>query len=342
MKIGPFEVTWWTAARARRQLMAAREARMHRLEEALARARAQLEAADLSPEGPDPLADPEPLFSIPLLAGEEGRLVEPPPPTPSPLAMFHVLDGWVSRFLVAGQAVGGPAELCGDPRLAWMLAVAGGAAGRRVLELGPLEGAHTLDLHRAGAASILAIEGRRAPWLRALVIKELFELARARFWYGDFCRYLEGYAGPRYHLVLASGVLYHQAEPAALLHRLGACCERLLLWTQVADARHPEGAEVEVEGGGGRYRGRRHHYGEQRDRVRNACSGPGDTAVWLYPESLRRCLVDAGFAFSVEHPAAPGAHGPAMLLVASRADDLVAAPFPSADPEAVTGGPASE
>ena len=37
---------------------------------------------------------------VPRPAGVESTFVEPPTPAPSPIASFHVLDSWVSRFEV--------------------------------------------------------------------------------------------------------------------------------------------------------------------------------------------------------------------------------------------------
>ena len=63
--------------------------------------------------------------------------------------------------------------------------------GFRILELGPLEGAHTYQLEKLGAAEIVAIEANKEAFLKCLIIKELAQLERARFLLGDFVTYLE-------------------------------------------------------------------------------------------------------------------------------------------------------
>ena len=58
----------------------------------------------------------------------------------------------------------------------WSLAEIGGAKGKNVLELGPLEGGHTYMFHQAGAESIIAIEANTRAYLKCLIAKEIFGL----------------------------------------------------------------------------------------------------------------------------------------------------------------------
>ena len=253
-------------------------------------------------------------------APAEGPYAEPPTPAPTPWAMFHAVDGWTSQFVLDGRPVGGPMDVTADDRLAWQLAAAGGAAGKRILELGPLEGAHTKLLLEHGAREVVAVEGFRPAWLRCLVVKEVFRLGRARFLYGDFCRYVAGYDGEPFDFVLASGVLYHQRNPARLIHDLARVTDRVLVWSQVADQRHPHGgAETEVTAGGRTYRGRINNYGGARNALKNYCGGVHPTAVWLYAGELRRAFADAGFRHLAERPCGGTPHGPSLQFVAGKA-----------------------
>ena len=79
-----------------------------------------------------------------------------PTPKPSRLAMIEALDGWTTRYTVDGQTVGGPLPVYEDELLRRQLEVVGGVAGKRVLELGPMEGAHTRVLCEQGAAEVVA------------------------------------------------------------------------------------------------------------------------------------------------------------------------------------------
>jgi hypothetical protein len=259
-----------------------------------------------------------PLAPLPRSVAE-GPYVEPLTPPPSPWAMFHALDGWTSQFVLDGQAVGGPMDVTTDPRIAWQLARVGGAAGKRVLELGPLEGAHTKLLLDQGAREVVAVEGFRPAWLRCLVVKEIFRLDCARFLYGDFCRYVADYDGEPFDFVLANGVLYHQSNPAQLIHDLARVTGQVLVWSQVADSQHPHGGrEIEVSVGDRIYRGRINDYEGARNTFKNYCGGVHAAAVWLYADELRRAFVDAGFCHLREHPCGETPYGPSLLFVASK------------------------
>jgi hypothetical protein len=69
-----------------------------------------------------------------------------------------------------------------------MLADRFGVRGRlddmSLLELGPLEGAHTYQLEKLGAKSILAIEANVEAFLKCLITKEITGLQVAKFMLG--------------------------------------------------------------------------------------------------------------------------------------------------------------
>ncbi|WP_419929577.1 class I SAM-dependent methyltransferase [Candidatus Poriferisocius sp.] len=254
---------------------------------------------------------------IPRPAGSGSNYVEPPTPAPSPIASFHVLDSWISRFDIDGESVGGQVDLSTDERITWLMDAIGGVKGNRILELGPLEGAHTKMLCEAGASSVIAIEGSRASWLHCLVVKEIFELSQARFLYGDFNHYVDQYQGPPFDAVLACAVLYHQLDPVSLISGLSRLTNTVLVWTSLADDGFPKPAmEVEVSG----YRGRKMNYHEDRNLIQNYCGGVDQEAVWLYHDELLRCFADNGLSRieskPIERPDWGGA--PHILFAASR------------------------
>jgi hypothetical protein len=247
--------------------------------------------------------------------------LEPPAPPPTARATFEVLDGWITRFIIDGEAVGGPALVVDDDRLRWALDVLGGVRAQTILELGPMEGHHTKLLLERGARRVLAIEGFRACFLRCLIIKELFGLEGAHFRYGDFTAYLATFAGPRVDLVLASGVLYHQQNPAQLLHDIGRAGRALYVWTLVADATLPHGPEVILPAGGRHYRGRLHEYpADARNTAKNYMSGVHPTAVWLYPDELERAVTDAGFRIIATRAAQSDTPAAVRMFVARHTD----------------------
>lgn len=129
----------------------------------------------------------------------------------------------------------GRIDLFRDNRIVWGSTVLGGIAGQRVLELGPLEGAHTfLMLKDLGAREVVAVEANSQSYLKCLVVKELYELQNARFLYGDCISYLESHSD-RFDFILATGILYHMREPLKLIQQIANHTDRCLIATHYYD-----------------------------------------------------------------------------------------------------------
>lgn len=130
----------------------------------------------------------------------------------------------------------GTVPLLNDWRVTWGCEVLGGVKGQRVLELGPLEGAHTHTLlENLGCREVVAVEANSRAYLRCLVTKEILGMTGARFLYGDAVAFLEDNR-ERYDLILASGILYHMREPLKLLALIAGHTERCIIWTHYYDA----------------------------------------------------------------------------------------------------------
>ena len=319
MKFGPVHVVRDTTyASLLRQIDSPKPSNeSQRLHEALDRARQELKRLGIDVDADDRFGPeiPKLLHLAPRMAGESHDYVEPPTPAPSSFASFNVLDGWVSQFEIDGEKVGGPVGLSTDERIEWLLSTIGGVENKTVLELGPLEGAHTKMLCEAGAASVVAVEGFRSSWLRCLIVKEIFGLDRARFIYGDFNPYIFDYHGTPFDAVLACGVLYHQIDPVTLIAGLSRLTDTVMVWTHVADEDFPPaGVDTDVNG----YRGRRMNYGEGRNQLRNYCGGVAQEAIWLYPDELQRCFTSHGFTRIESRGVVPTPQGPAELFAAFR------------------------
>lgn len=130
----------------------------------------------------------------------------------------------------SGLDSGGYANLFDDERVRWALDRLGGVAGAEILELGPLEGGHTYMLDRAGAKSIIAIEGLKSAYLKCLVAKEVLGIKSAHFLLGNFLPWLERETR-EFDLIWASGVLYHSSEPLKLLQLIAAHTDKAFIWT---------------------------------------------------------------------------------------------------------------
>lgn len=213
-----------------------------------------------------------------------------------------------------------------DPRILWALSQFGDIRGRNVLELGPLEGAHSYMLERAGAHSILAIEANPEAYLKCLIVKETVGLERTRFLCGDFVEYLRD-APPRFDAAIASGVLYHMVEPAQLIALLANATEHLYLWTHYYDeelvASDRQLSSMFTSRFENDYRGFRHtlfryeYWGSFASR--RFCGGTRPHAHWMTRSDIIGCLEHFGFSgirISFEAPDHPD--GPAFALTARK------------------------
>ena len=223
---------------------------------------------------------------------------------------FERLGPWMSRFAIDGVLFGGEYDYSTDPRLHRLARCLGSLGGKRVLELGALEGGHTLELARAGA-TVVAIEGRSINYERCLFIKRHFRLDSVEFVLADlrsadFTRY------GRFDAILNSGVLYHLDAPWDLLERLGKAAPRMLLWTHCAPIdQRLEAVEVygqQLEG-----------YWYSEVTLDHPLSGKQSLSFWPTRESLERMLNLTGWStlawldFDADCP-----RGPAATLWAGR------------------------
>jgi hypothetical protein len=247
---------------------------------------------------------------------------------PSPQNVLDIFEGeWYTSLpgdfhgLRAGQI-----DLYNDPRLAWALREVGDLSGKQVIELGPLEGAHTYMLEQTGCARIRSVEGNPRAYLKCLVLKEILGMQRAHFLCGDFVEYL-GLRPERADLVVASGVLYHMTNPVELLYLISQVTDRLFLWTHYYDegalARRPDirrkiTARDERNVHGFTHELFRYEYWSSFG-LKRFCGGPNPYAFWMRRHAIIDCLRFFGFTSIVtgfdepEHP-----DGPAFAVVARR------------------------
>lgn len=137
-------------------------------------------------------------------------------------------DSWSSCFYTTEgeRLTQGVFDGTNDPRIHW-LASKVPLAGLSVLELGPLEAAHTVMLEHAGA-NVLAIEANIGAFLRCLVVKNQHGL-NSKFLLGDFNEL--DTEKHQFDLLVASGVLYHMTRPVEFLEKFSACADKLFVWT---------------------------------------------------------------------------------------------------------------
>lgn len=156
---------------------------------------------------------------------------------PSPQTAVDIFAGsWASDLSKVCQVVGtGRADLfVGDGRPKQAAEALGNRDGHldgmRLLELGPLEAAHSFQLERLGAASIVGIETNVDAFLKCLIVKEILDLKKTRFMFGDALEFLNK-TEDRFDMVFCSGVLYHMSDPVALIKAICNVTDKCFIWT---------------------------------------------------------------------------------------------------------------
>jgi hypothetical protein len=246
---------------------------------------------------------------------------------PAPQEAINMFRGeWTSRL--PGYDSGGTATLFeGDERPAWMARAAGGVDGKRILELGPLEGGHTYQLERLGAR-VTALESNSLAFQRCLVVKNLYDL-RSTFLLGDFVSYLESSA-ESYDIVFASGVLYHMRTPVRVIENMCRMADQVFLWTHYYDATVQAGLPVlarsfssaatkteTLKGQSITSHERRYNSGWLTYFQPGFCGGMDVSTYWLTLADLKRCFEILGFDV-VGCETAVSDHGAHVNLMARR------------------------
>jgi hypothetical protein len=217
-----------------------------------------------------------------LFSGDETR-------APSFQNAVDALPGWNCHFPVEYGLTAGRLPAFDDPRITWAIERYGDLTNRKVLELGPLEAAHTSMLARAGA-HVDAVEANRLAYLKCLVTREILDFPNTRFYLGDFVQWLEQ-TDARYDLVVASGVLYHMREPLRLLRAMSERADAIYLWTvMVDDYELPHSATQKFEGLDVRLYVR--GYG---DRSVAFCGGAMDFPNWMHRDDILAVLAALGY-----------------------------------------------
>jgi SAM-dependent methyltransferase len=178
-------------------------------------------------------------------------------PDPTWDRTFRMMGPWISGFDIGGKHFGGKYDPVNDPRVA--LCRGRFPNVKRVLELGSLEGGHTVAISR-WAEEVVGIEGREHNLRKARWVLEVHETENAKLVQGNL-ETMDLREQGAFDLVFAVGVLYHMPEPLRLLDQLPDVAPKLFLWT--------------------------HHSGQPGERVyqeqglKDPLSGMSETSTWL-------------------------------------------------------------
>lgn len=244
---------------------------------------------------------------------------------PSPQNVLDIFaDEWSSRMPPHLVAVSTPghADLFADGRIVWANAVLGPFRDKDILELGPLEGAHSTMLEQLGAASVTAIEGNARAFLKCLCVKELMGLTKTRFKLGNFVPYLQECHS--YDAIICSGVLYHMTDPLQLLDLVTRKSDRLLIWTHYYDAEWIAKRDDREQFADPTpladtlYRGSKRLYPEAALTWKGFSGGADSHAIWMEKPSILEFFAARGFETNIEfdHPHHP--NGPSLAICAKR------------------------
>lgn len=246
--------------------------------------------------------------------------------TPSWQNAIDAVAGWNTAFAPQYNLEAGPLAAYSDPRILWAMECLGPLEGRRVLELGPLEGGHTGMLDAAGA-QVDAIEANQLAYLRCLITKEIAGLKRAKFWLGDFVKALEEW-DQSYDLIIACGVLYHQRDPLRLLELVAKRTNAAYFWTHVVSEEAMPLSDprllvidpaVEIHDFHGiKVRAYRRTYANAEESV-TFCGGMSDEHRWLNRDDLLDALRAVGFDdIKLAHDEPDHCYGPALSIFARK------------------------
>lgn len=249
---------------------------------------------------------------------------------PSPQQTVDIFRGqWASKMpAILGEVTTGSAGLFEDPRITWgierLAAIGTSVGGANILELGPLEGAHTYSFAKAGAASVIAVEGHSGAYLKCLVVKELLGIERVNFLYGDALEFLKN--DPRhFDIGVACGFLYHMTNPVELISLLCAKCRSVFLWTVCWDEdftnKNPQqaggvGPAHASDYGGFRHVLHRHDYGNIPDYT-TFWGGAASHSYWMEFDQIISAFKHFGMTKLV-FDREENRFGVAIKLVASR------------------------
>ncbi len=229
--------------------------------------------------------------------------------SPELAAQFAKLEPWVSRFRIGGADYGGKTSSVGDVRLAQFFRFV--PRPGKILELGSLEGAHTIQLaSQRGVTRVVALEGRAANIRKAELVQRLFRIRNAEFVQANL-EEADLRTFGQFDAVFCCGLLYHLPEPWKLLEQLPRVAPALFIWTHYADdlcaneVRQGLRGQVHVEGG-----------------PNEPLSGMSETAFWPTLGSLLKLLTTSGYkTIHVIKNDAAHQNSPAVTVAASLKED---------------------
>lgn len=244
----------------------------------------------------------------------------------------NMLDIFSSRwatdcsFIAPGTTSGPAPHFSEDPRPRQADQFFGGVSGKRILELGPLEAAHTWLLVQLGVQEVVAVEANAEAFLKCLIVKELSGMKNARFLYGDMLEYLatrpEGFDA-----IFCSGVLYHMTDPVRLIELMSNVADQIFVWTHFIrpdheeDLKRPGNLHLNLQRQSVTRNGQAYDYfvGTYADKRHGLFwGGNEDTCAWMTLDGLTQAFGKYGFDISILSIDEQHVNAPAITFGARR------------------------
>lgn len=223
---------------------------------------------------------------------------------PNPQTTIDLFENeWSSKVpeINGSEIKSGGADLFNDGRIKLLNDIYS-LCGKTILELGPLEGAHTYMIAKNNAKEVIAVESNSRAFLKCLIIKELFKLNNAHFLFGDAISYMNN-CNRKFDLCLSSGILYHSPNPGKFINAISQVSDRVFIWTHFYDyepikknesvLRKFKNVETETLGD---YTFEKHIYvyGEALG-WKGFCGGSSTYTTWITKPTLIKLLEVCGF-----------------------------------------------
>jgi hypothetical protein len=209
-------------------------------------------------------------------------------------SILSLAPKFITRFEFQGTTFGGERDAVRDKRITELNKIYK-LEGKRILELGPLEGGHTLAMSRLGAREIVSVEGRPENFIKCSLVKSLYGVNNANFVFGDL-RSVDLASLGRFDICVCLGVLYHLPNPFRALEAIRSVSDRVYIWTHCASDTYPEGSTVTAElesmcdDTKRVYEGK--YYGEV---LKKPQAGLQARSFWFTREALSTAVRDSGF-----------------------------------------------
>lgn len=242
------------------------------------------------------------------------------PSTQNAIDMFK--DEWSSK--IPGDFTSGHIDLFNDGRLDLFETAIDGFKDKRILELGPLEAAHTALMLTRGANNVLAIEANSRAYVKCLIVKETLKLNKASFLLGDFNQFLIN-TNETYDFVLACGVIYHCFNPVETLVNLTKHSDKIGIWTQYyqeKEVRALYGEKFIYEPVIKSYEGYsaecyQHNYMDALN-IKGFCGGGNKSTFWMDKKNWARLFNDLDYDLIFAQESTTHPNGPEFTATAIR------------------------